>query len=150
MRTRLFDISYDVLEAKDPQNVVHISVQPAASTYFQKGAFLQLVAGNVNQVQPVPSGVTGTPVGICPRDFTTDASSNITFGTPATGGNEHGATFQSFAMMVNGTFSTADLVQTGAGQIRSAYVGDTSGSLRLNTIGRLIVGTTSQGVVKIN
>ena len=150
MRTRLFDITNDLLEPRDPQNAVHVPFQPTTSTYFQKGAFLQQVAGSPNILQPVPAGVTGTPVGICPRDFITDSAGNVTFGTPASGGNEHGATFQSVSMVICGTFSTQDLVQTGAGQIRTAYVGDVSGALRSTTIGRLVIGTTAQGIVKIN
>ena len=145
MRTLIHSFDNDLIDPYDSENLVKINVTLANSTYFQKGAFCELVPGTTgNQIRPVPSGVTGTPIGVFPRNAITDASGNITSGTP-TGGNEFGVTLQSVDLIVNGTFKTADLVQTGAGAINSAYV--TPGAR--NTIGRLLTGTTATGIVKL-
>ncbi|NBW18090.1 MAG: hypothetical protein EBR82_59965 [Caulobacteraceae bacterium] len=146
MRTAIHTFDNDMLDAYDSENVVKVNVTLLGSTYFQKGAFVELVPGTTgNQIRPVPSGVVGTPIGIFPRNAITDASGNITLGTPASG-NEFGVTVQSVDMIISGTYKTVDLVQTGAGAINSAYL--TPGTR--NSIGRLVTGSTANGVAKLN
>ncbi|NBW15432.1 MAG: hypothetical protein EBR82_46300 [Caulobacteraceae bacterium] len=146
MRTLILGFDNDLLQPFDEQNAVQLPVTLATSTYFQKGAFVELVpGGTANQIRPVPSGVVGTPIGLFIRNAITDSAGNITLGTPAAG-NEQFATIQSATVMTSGHFKTSDLVQTGAGAINSAYV--TPGNR--NAIGRLVTGTTANGTIKLN
>lgn len=121
-----------------------ISVRIQPSTYVAKGAFLQQVGGSPGVFQPVPVGVAGTPTTINKRDLITDASGNITFGSPATGMDQAQTYFTADAYYA-GVFIAQDLVQTGAGAITAAYFQSNSG----RTIGELVSGTITQGIVQI-
>lgn len=69
----------------------------------------------------------------------TDASGNITFGTVA-GGDPLGITYPVAPAFSKGDFSTADLLQSGAGSIDARAVAK---------LGRLLWGTTSAGCLRI-
>ncbi len=144
---RVLAAQFDEL-AVTPKNVAMAATEIYtfdSSTYFQAGAFLELKPGSNNTIRPVPSGVTGTPVGIMPINAMTDSAGNITLGSPA-GGNEWGANANiTQAVWITGQFDTSQLVQSGAGQIRSQYFQRGNGA----QCGTLKIGTTAAGTINL-
>lgn len=124
--------------AMHAENAIVYDFVPGPSLYFQAGAFLQKLGSNPTKLIPVPSGVSGTPVAINQRTFTTDANGAITYGTPASGG-EFGQTYTTAKAFLAGAFKVTDLVAGGAGAIDIAY-GEGATARKL---GRLTVSATA-------
>ncbi len=88
------------------------------------------------------SATDGSQVGKALLEYAaaTDSSGNITLGG-ASGGGDKQQTVTTVPAFISGTFRTEDLVQSGAGMITVANVAD---------MGRLIEGTTQQGLLKLS
>ena len=78
------------------------------------------------------------------RACVTDASSNVSFGATATGG-EFGQVAQTAPAYFDGVFRTLDLLQTGAGALDATAVLKTD----VRHIGLMLQGTLANGLIKI-
>lgn len=137
--TNTYDLTEVVPLFPEAYAPLRLPVVLAASTSYPKGTILGKITAS-GKFAPYASGNSDgsqTPLAIIPRTCTTDASSNVTFGTGSTGG-QFGETFLTASVYFKGAFACGDLVGLDANAAGVA------------AFGKVIVGNTTTGTFLVH
>ncbi len=140
--TPLNVIDNRVLRSMNEDRESTVGVKLTASTFYNVGDLLG-DSGVDGTLSRVPNSGGGTPKAIMPIMATTDASGNITYGTPTTA-TQFGATYPTVAVLTGGQFKTQDLTQAGPGNIHANFFVPGGPQNGLNA---KLIGSTSKGII---